>query len=227
MSTASPAPAPESAPAPAPSARRQATRERLLEAAAAVFVEAGLQGASVEAVCHRAGFTRGAFYSNFSSKEELFLALLEREFEHRTANIRARTAEMIPAMRADEGCIDPEQAAAYIAEFLAPGDQSAAWCVLETELALLAMRDPESVPGYADLISTSYSAITGLVETAIAAAGRRFTLAAPHAVAVLAGEYDRSLRMTVLQGASAPGALHDLPALISDLLFAITEPIPA
>jgi len=45
---------------------RENTRARLLEAAAQVFAEAGLDGASVEAVCERAGFTRGAFYSNFA-----------------------------------------------------------------------------------------------------------------------------------------------------------------
>ena len=46
---------------------RENTKARLLEAAAQVFAEAGLDGASVEAVCERAGFTRGAVYSNFDS----------------------------------------------------------------------------------------------------------------------------------------------------------------
>ena len=53
------------------------TRQALLDAAAQVFVERGLQRASVEAIAERAGFTRGAFYSNFSSKEELFAELLQ------------------------------------------------------------------------------------------------------------------------------------------------------
>jgi AcrR family transcriptional regulator len=53
------------------SARRQATRERVLEAAGEVFAERGFHGASVEDICERAGFTRGAFYSNFSSKDDL------------------------------------------------------------------------------------------------------------------------------------------------------------
>ena len=59
-------------------AERQAeTRRALLDAAAAVFIERGLQGSSVEAIAERAGFTRGAFYSNFSSKEELFAEVLQ------------------------------------------------------------------------------------------------------------------------------------------------------
>jgi AcrR family transcriptional regulator len=53
------------------------TRQALLDAAAAVFVERGLHRASVEAIAERAGYTRGAFYSNFSSKQELFAELLQ------------------------------------------------------------------------------------------------------------------------------------------------------
>jgi AcrR family transcriptional regulator len=53
------------------------TRAALLDAAAEVFVERGFQGASVEAIAARAGFTRGAFYSNFASKDELFAELLQ------------------------------------------------------------------------------------------------------------------------------------------------------
>ena len=57
--------------------RQRQTRAKLLDAAAALFVERGLQGASVEAIAERAGFTRGAFYSNFSTKEEVFTELLQ------------------------------------------------------------------------------------------------------------------------------------------------------
>jgi AcrR family transcriptional regulator len=57
--------------------RRSQTRAALLDAAARVFVDRGFAGASVEAITAEAGYTRGAFYSNFSSKEELFVALLQ------------------------------------------------------------------------------------------------------------------------------------------------------
>ena len=58
--------------------RRAQTRDALLSAAGEVFIERGLRGASVEAIAERAGFTRGAFYSNFSSKGELFAEVLQR-----------------------------------------------------------------------------------------------------------------------------------------------------
>jgi AcrR family transcriptional regulator len=57
--------------------RQAQTRAALLDAAAKVFVEKGFLGASVEAIAEHAGYTRGAFYSNFASKEELFAELLQ------------------------------------------------------------------------------------------------------------------------------------------------------
>lgn len=56
---------------------RDDTREALFEAAARVFEEDGIGGASIEAIAAAAGFTRGAFYSNFKSKDELIIAMLE------------------------------------------------------------------------------------------------------------------------------------------------------
>ena len=60
---------------------RDDTREKLFEAAARVFEEQGIGGASIEAVAAAAGFTRGAFYSNFKSKDELIIAMLEDHVE--------------------------------------------------------------------------------------------------------------------------------------------------
>jgi AcrR family transcriptional regulator len=55
------------------------TRQRLLDAAQAIFMKKGFVAASVEDIAEAAGYTRGAFYSNFSSKTELFLELLRRD----------------------------------------------------------------------------------------------------------------------------------------------------
>ena len=60
-----------------PQRRRELTRTALVEAAAEVFSEKGLRGASLDEIADRAGFTRGAIYSNFGSKEELLLAVLD------------------------------------------------------------------------------------------------------------------------------------------------------
>ncbi len=76
------------------SRRREATRQKLLDAAAQVFAEVGLDAASVEAICDRAGFTRGAFYSNFETKDELFLELSANVARGRVAAVRSRVAEL-------------------------------------------------------------------------------------------------------------------------------------
>ncbi|HEY7629766.1 MAG TPA: TetR family transcriptional regulator, partial [Thermoleophilaceae bacterium] len=74
--------------------RQAETRQALLDAAAAVVIERGLAGASVEAICAEAGFTRGAFYSNFESKEQLFVELLQqRVYEHYRGMAEERIAE--------------------------------------------------------------------------------------------------------------------------------------
>ena len=60
---------------------RDDTREKLFEAAARVFEDQGINGASIEAIAVAAGFSRGAFYSNFKSKDELIIAMLEDHVE--------------------------------------------------------------------------------------------------------------------------------------------------
>src|SRR5881394_1050520 len=67
---------------------RDDTREKLFEAAARVFEEQGIGGASIEAIAAAAGFTRGAFYSNFKSKDELIIAMLEDHVEQSIGRIR-------------------------------------------------------------------------------------------------------------------------------------------
>ncbi|MBY8863945.1 TetR family transcriptional regulator [Nocardia sp. CA2R105] len=63
--------------------RRAETRQRLLDAAFEAFAQEGFGRCTVEQICERAGYTRGAFYSNFTSLEELFLAM----WEQRSANM--------------------------------------------------------------------------------------------------------------------------------------------
>lgn len=68
---------------------RDQTRQRLLDAAQSIFLSKGFVAASVEDIAEQAGYTRGAFYSNFGSKSELFLHLLKRDHENVMADMRA------------------------------------------------------------------------------------------------------------------------------------------
>ena len=60
---------------------RAETRARLLDAAAEVFAEKGFGGAAIEDIAERAGYSRGAFYSNFTDKDDVFLTLLDERLD--------------------------------------------------------------------------------------------------------------------------------------------------
>lgn len=87
--------------------KRAETRRRLLDAAAVVFIRDGFQGASVESICAEAGFTRGAFYSNFETKEQLFVELLQDRVYERYRQILERSpTELAPIERLRRGARD-------------------------------------------------------------------------------------------------------------------------
>ena len=69
------------------------TRSCLMKSAARVFARRGLQQASIDEVAEDAGFTKGAFYANFKSKEELFLAMLDERFAGRIEEIDRATGD--------------------------------------------------------------------------------------------------------------------------------------
>ena len=79
--------------------RRQLTREHLLAAAAQVFAERGFYGATLDEVARVAGFTKGAVYSNFDSKDDLFLALFKANYEREMAQLVATLeSSVVPAV---------------------------------------------------------------------------------------------------------------------------------
>ncbi len=106
-----------------PERRRALTREHLLVAAAVVFAERGYARASVDEIAEAAGFTKGAVYSNFGSKEELFLAL-----------VRERQEVMLGEF------FDPPSSIVDVYQRLAPSPEE--W-KLWTEFSLYALRKPE------------------------------------------------------------------------------------
>ena len=71
------------------------TRDLLMRSAASCFARLGFDGASVDAIAENAGFSRGAFYSNFKSKDDLFIELLRRDHEKGTQELNAlRTSDL-------------------------------------------------------------------------------------------------------------------------------------
>jgi len=108
------------------------TRSHLMQAAGKVFARRGLHQSSVELVAAEAGYTKGAFYANFASKEDLFLALLEERFAERMEALDVELA----------GPGSPEDhARASGAEFTAYLHRDAEWERLFFEFAAHAARD--------------------------------------------------------------------------------------
>ncbi len=118
---------------PRVSPTRARTRARLQDAAFTVFAARGFGSASIEEVCEAAGFTRGAFYSNFASLDELFLAL----HAQRTALVLEQVAQGLAG-------VDPTAALSVLARGVADVlvvDRD--WVLVRTEFLLHAARHPE------------------------------------------------------------------------------------
>jgi AcrR family transcriptional regulator len=74
---------------------REQTRQRLLDAAQKLIARKGLDAASVENIAGAAGYSRGAFYSNFRSKDDLFIELLRCDHAKATQELEAvRTSDL-------------------------------------------------------------------------------------------------------------------------------------
>ncbi len=74
-----------------------ARRELVLDAARTVFAEAGIEGASIREIAKRAGYTPGAIYSYFESKEAIYAALLDESLDRlRDAVAAARVFRNAP-----------------------------------------------------------------------------------------------------------------------------------
>ena len=107
------------------------TREKLLEVATRLFVEKGYGGTSLRDIAEQAGFTQGAFYSNFESKEALLLEMLRRHMQREALQL----AELVGnANKGMEHVLDDLQSWASTI------DTDVAWSMLSIELQLHAQR---------------------------------------------------------------------------------------
>jgi AcrR family transcriptional regulator len=85
---------------------REQTTERLLEAAQKLIARKGLEAASVEEIAAAAGYTRGAFYSNFNTKDDLFIELLRREHQKAMEQLNALRTNALPMEELQSGARD-------------------------------------------------------------------------------------------------------------------------
>jgi len=113
--------------------KQQRTRGALLRSASKLFCRRGLEGTSVDEVAEDAGYTKGAFYANFKSKEELFLVMLDEKF--------SRELERIDRALAGTGDADQEARTAAAEYIHFASDQE--WPRLYFEFAAHAARNED------------------------------------------------------------------------------------
>jgi AcrR family transcriptional regulator len=114
--------------------RTRETQARLLDAAEEVFVRDGYEGAQLNAIAATAGRSKGAVYTHFKSKEDLFLAL----FEHRTRSYIDRLVSSL------EKCTNRKQSLETFRNFYIGLVHDKTWPILTLEFKLFALRHPES-----------------------------------------------------------------------------------
>nr|WP_296772075.1 TetR/AcrR family transcriptional regulator [Rhodococcus sp. (in: high G+C Gram-positive bacteria)] len=118
---------------PTPRPRRADVRRRILDSARSVFAELGFVNASLDQVAAFAGFTKGAVYSNFSTKEELFMALMDE-------SILARVDVAKDALRDRPAGSNPAQVLGDRLTRALESDRD--WQLLFLEFWMRAVRDP-------------------------------------------------------------------------------------
>jgi AcrR family transcriptional regulator len=135
---------------------REETRQRLFEAAASVFEEQGIGAASVEAITSAAGYTRGAFYSNFATKDDLIAAMLA---DHVERTIR-RHLELLMEHRDPAGFVQ-----ALVTMDRSTQDPLGRAPMLHIELLLYAARTAAGAPELAEPLRARRRLIADIVRS--------------------------------------------------------------
>ncbi len=120
---------------------RAETRSKLLESARVVFAQEGYEHASIDRIAANAGYSKGAFYANFSTKEEMFLEILQEHISGQRAVVRATL----------ENLTTPDEIIDAISNWSAKRDGNDVWIPLLIELLRHARHNKE--------LSAKYGAI--------------------------------------------------------------------
>ena len=137
------------------------TRRRLIDAAQRLFARKGMEACSVEEIAEDAGFSRGAFYSNFDSKEDIMRALIGEGFESDIAPI--------DSMRGSADRRSRGEAFGRIGGWFVNEPTNILWML---EFQLSAIRHPDLLPAYAAEHHKLRDAIADLLESYMRDAGR-------------------------------------------------------
>lgn len=191
--------------------RRTNTRARLLAAAVDVFVERGARRVTVDDLVSAAGYTRGAFYSNFNSVDEVLLETFKEESEKLIAAVRTAVADHT----------DADSSGSLIgAAFAAIRPMQDRWFVLQSEVVLQSLRDPDA----REISSATFTALSEQLVEVVALAldrlDRTLTMSTDLLAQTMMGVFLHSITMRTIRpdDPRADRLLEDaLPQIIDGL----------
>ena len=178
------------------------TREAILDAAGALFREEGYRGASIEAIMARAGLTIGGFYAHFSSKEDLFAAVIEH------------TAQATVSQREEglDGLQGADWVAGLVRRYLSPGhlDHVAEGCTMPPLLSELARSGTLPRDAFATAFDDFRNRVAAHLATDPEAAARATAIiaAAVGAMSIARAMPDRARAEAILRDARRQALFH-------------------
>jgi AcrR family transcriptional regulator len=193
---------------------QEVTRGRLLDSARRCFARDGYEGSSVDRIAADAGFSKGAFYSNFDSKESILLEILAGHHAEYVADLR--------------GMIDRAESAdelsAAMERWGAMRNQEPEWASLNVELQLHAKRNPGFRANYADYFRRYREALAELVALRFEKVGRLPPAPVEDLAAVLIALADGLALQRGLIGLDGPEITGTMLGMMSEGWIAIAKP---
>jgi AcrR family transcriptional regulator len=177
------------------------TRELLLEAAARTFARKGYAGASVEEIAEDAGFSIGALYSNFSGKEELFLALMTGRANSRVSDTAQVLEEHFPPAGDSWTALGQQMVDVADKDFeLAP---------LQAEFWLYAVRHPEVMKTFTAQVRARRVPLERLIASGLDSDGGAYPADLAGRVAiVISALFQGMVRQRRIDPANVPAELY-------------------
>ncbi|WP_167587848.1 TetR/AcrR family transcriptional regulator [Kineococcus rubinsiae] len=208
--------------APRVTRRRVQTRQRMLEAALQVVAERSLASASIEAVCERAGYTRGAFYSNFASMDDLLVALFEDRAE--TVLLALRTGLRADPASTGEGSGQrgEQEVGAVVSRLLRTLPADRLWYLVLTDVSAQALRDPRAALVLADYRASTRRQVAEALATALEHLGRRAATSVEALTAAVVAQFEGSVAQVHLDG--HPPAEDERVGALTALVLGMTVP---
>ncbi|MFF2807116.1 TetR/AcrR family transcriptional regulator [Streptomyces sp. NPDC058000] len=196
-----------------PTRRRPLTRAALTESAWALFTERGFHATSISDIVERAGLTRGAFYSNYRDKEELFLTLYDTHTGRLLAELEDATARPEPG----------KHALVQLQERIAGRTrEERQWFLVSMEFTLHAARNPVVAQQLAAHEERLTQGLTEVLTAALARTGSRPVVPADDLTRLLVALFEGLTARRLIHGAA-----HHTQDLIPHLIHALTTPAHA